>query len=408
MKKPLINSNKRFRLNAKTLFLTYSQIPQSITRLNILECLQIKAQAAVEYLVALENHEDGGLHAHVLLILNKRCNFKDPNCFDIPFEDKILHGNYQSTRDKKATIAYIVKSDKDYLTNMDIASFKGKLVSPEAYAVYQSKEVGISAALFEYKNKYPERSITKLVQLEKMLKVSERIDNEVIRSSNPIRFKDINFDKVDGANHILAWLKSEANRESLIVSGQSGMGKSLMAKAIMNELKIEAIRITNIQGLKRLKPGTKGIIADDVTTNKLGLTELIHLMDTREPSDTRILYQSIAKPANLTQIFTINDIKKVIPELVEAISRRILLVNLTEPIVNVTINNTTNNNITNNIENQYNTYATGSINNEFAKFTLPDKELTTKNEYTRNLDFEEHNKKVWKEITAKKPGPRPK
>jgi len=91
----------KFRLNAKKLYLTYSQIDSKITHTYILDFLKTKLIIG-EYLISLEHHEDGGLHAHVLLILTKRCNFVTSDCLDLSFQEKSYHGNYQTAKQVKA------------------------------------------------------------------------------------------------------------------------------------------------------------------------------------------------------------------------------------------------------------------------------------------------------------------
>jgi len=71
---------------AKGWFVTYPQC--EVTPKAVLEYLREK-HTVVEYVIAQENHEDGGHHIHAFIKLDKRVNFKN-TLFDIPGH----HGNY--------------------------------------------------------------------------------------------------------------------------------------------------------------------------------------------------------------------------------------------------------------------------------------------------------------------------
>jgi len=74
----------------------------------------------VEYVIAQEKHEDGGLHIHAFIKVDKRVNFKN-GIFDLPEH----HGNYQVAKSWRAVQKYITK-DGVYISNIDLESAKNK------------------------------------------------------------------------------------------------------------------------------------------------------------------------------------------------------------------------------------------------------------------------------------------
>lgn len=358
--------NKQFRLSAKKLYLTYSQINKNVTHEDILNFLSKKLSIG-EHLIVLENHQDGGLHAHVLLVLKKRCNFITPNCLDLEYEKETFHGNYQTAKQINSLIRYLIKEDTNYLTNMkfNFEIYEDRIIEPEEYALHQSKKIGIAQALVDYKNKYPERAIRNINSLEKNIQKTLELDNKVKKLKNDITLEDFDFTKIERGCEFKDWLDSEIKR-SLIISGKSGTGKSLLAKTIMKFLKIPHLRATHYEGLKHLEDDHKGFLLDDAKLNHLDEPSLINLFDTQDRNDLRLLHQTKSKKEHLVQIFTINEVKDLIKKLIPAISRRILVLDVQKPIIN--------------IEN-------ATVNNNY---------------YLNNIKIDKGNRDIWERLTGEK------
>lgn len=332
-----MKNEKNFRLSSKKIFLTYSQIDKNIKHQDILECLTKKLVIG-EYLVALESHQDGGLHAHVLLLLKKRCDIRNVNFLDLEYNGFAFHGNYQSAKQIKALISYIIKEDMNYITNMGFLVHENRLIEPEEHALHESKRIGIDQALKNYKDKYPDRAVNKLTALRNTIKTSQDIDNKVNKTLDDLTLEDFDLNKLDRSEEFKEWLNSTIKR-TLLISGKTGTGKSLLAKAIMKELKINFLRATNYEGLKNLEDNHQGFILDDAKLSHLDEPSLINLVDTKDRNDLRLLHQVKSKKEGLVQIFTINEVKDIVRNLIPAISRRMLVLDVQQPIINITINN---------------------------------------------------------------------
>lgn len=130
-KKP---KNDKFRLSAKSLFLTYPRTGGN--REELLKHLQTVLQVweIENYIVAKEHHKDDDVgapdlkdvgsehlaytneHFHAYIDLKKKCNIVNPNLLDWNGH----HGNYVSTRCRYAAIEYCTKEDKEYLVNPEL------------------------------------------------------------------------------------------------------------------------------------------------------------------------------------------------------------------------------------------------------------------------------------------------
>lgn len=107
--KKKIQTNKymiKFRISAKKLFLTYSQVNKQLTALHILEQLQSKKNLKnFQYGISKEYHKDEGTHFHVIIIQNKKGNIRNPKALDIQYQEQAFHGNYTPVKSLRHAIA---------------------------------------------------------------------------------------------------------------------------------------------------------------------------------------------------------------------------------------------------------------------------------------------------------------
>lgn len=112
----------KFRLDAKYFFLTYPRC--TATRERTLEVVleRLKNCQVTNYVVAIEQHEDGTPHLHCLIALATRKHIASANYFD--FDG--FHPNIQKARDRKKVYAYVTKADGECLNTFDEASLNIK------------------------------------------------------------------------------------------------------------------------------------------------------------------------------------------------------------------------------------------------------------------------------------------
>lgn len=100
---------KPFRISARRLYLTYSQVPKEMSYEDLLESLN-KVVVFKNYLVAKESHATEGFHFHVLLVANSKFDIRNENYLNVEYNGKTYHGNYQkSSRTFKNCVEYICK-----------------------------------------------------------------------------------------------------------------------------------------------------------------------------------------------------------------------------------------------------------------------------------------------------------
>lgn len=121
-------SSGKFRINAKSFFLTYPQCNESKEALKDFLC----SIRPVEYLlVGQETHEDGGLHLHCLVTFKKKLNVKSESFFDL----NNFHPNIQAPRNIPATKNYIRKEDESPL---EISSITDQMEDEDLYQLARS------------------------------------------------------------------------------------------------------------------------------------------------------------------------------------------------------------------------------------------------------------------------------
>lgn len=107
---------RRFRLNAKNIFLTYPHCP--LTKERALEQLLVVSLPSNKKFirVARELHEDGSPHLHILVQLEGRAQVTNPRLFDLRScsSSLVFHPNIQCAKSSSDVKAYIEKGG-DYV-----------------------------------------------------------------------------------------------------------------------------------------------------------------------------------------------------------------------------------------------------------------------------------------------------
>jgi hypothetical protein len=311
-----------------------------------------------EYLISKEFHKVKGIHIHVFLVLNKRCDIKNCNYLNLIANDtddvndqgnlKEYHGNFQTGINKAALITYILKKDvndvtgneKEYISNMKFDTFNGEFVEPEVFVYHESKRLGIQLALKNYQERYPERAVKKLSNLLHNLETAERIRESVNEdcSSNTTDLSHFNLELLEDRGMLVKWINA-VDKKTLILFGPKSTGKSFLGKTLMKKFAPNHLRISHYEGLKRLNAKHQGILIDDAKLSDLPIPNMISLLDTLDKNDLRILNNSKTKKEKLIQIITINNPNDIFPKLPGQLSKRVLLVHVPTSIVNINITN---------------------------------------------------------------------
>lgn len=338
---------KAFRLSAKRLFLTYSQVPSEATKEELLVELQQNISFD-HYVISKEPHKDGGAHFHAILQARTKFNIRQAQTLDVKLglNKDNFHGNYQKVRNYGQAIEYVCK-DGDYITSVtDIKDGKLKSFQVLAHELYEAH--GREAALrliFEEDLKRTFGS-AKLIEIDKLFKLLDEVYGKQPKTvTSPYELSEFR-----RGPQLLTWEEAK-HKLTLMLIGKTGTGKTAWLMAFMAKHKLKPLQITHKQGLKDLAPEHTAIIANDYSFKEDANDpeQVLALFETQQPTQMRILYQCITKPSGLVQVFTCNreGIRTIVPMLnEERFLRRIEVVHIADdfiidksPTVNIQINN---------------------------------------------------------------------
>lgn len=173
-----------FRFRAKRVILTYSQIPEQFTKLELLNFFR-RFGGIVKYIIAEETHEDGGRHIHAFFWMEHQFDTVNPRFFDL-FE---VHPHFQSVRQKGDPTdyyKYVTKEDKDPLTNLRKEDFQYPY---EKYLEFQTEEEVIIELLKKQTSEKSPQFISLIRRLVKLQK-SSGSSMPIVCKHNPQYFID--------------------------------------------------------------------------------------------------------------------------------------------------------------------------------------------------------------------------
>ena len=115
-----------FRISARKLFLTYSQVPEAMTHEDVLEELKQVVDFG-DYAIGREKHAisqavdqvegQDQYHYHVLLIATSKFNIRAATFLDLRYKEVTLHGKYEAVKSFEKCIEYVCKN-RNYQTNI--------------------------------------------------------------------------------------------------------------------------------------------------------------------------------------------------------------------------------------------------------------------------------------------------
>jgi hypothetical protein len=120
----------QFRLSAKRVYLTYSQVG-NLTKEVCLDMLT-KKFLLEGYLLGQELHLDGNVHIHVLLFFPKKLDIKSNRSFDLFFEGNVLHPHIKSIYSENLSqlVSYCTKGKNFISHNLPVFESASLLESP--------------------------------------------------------------------------------------------------------------------------------------------------------------------------------------------------------------------------------------------------------------------------------------
>ena len=306
---------KPFRLYSKKLFLTYSQM--SLQKEYVLEQLYAIIEKKTgfpfqkvvkEYIVARETHTDGNYHIHVYLNLNYRLNFSSPTELDFyeKLENRVIHGNYQSVKNRTELIKYLTKEDDYFIHPSDLNSNitqKRETLLDMLYKI--AKTEGLESAMKLLEQFSPTLIPTKYISIKKNLQAY--LKDKENRLETRFNYDSFNFPK-----EFTDWYNNEKDTKTLILNGKSGTGKTESLIPFLTSKGLNPILIKDLNRLRYLKSTNKAISLDDVDLSYLSTEALITLLDKTRDSEVRVLYDIVKITRDVIKTMTTNHLDKII------------------------------------------------------------------------------------------------
>jgi len=348
---------EKFRIAAKKLLLTYSQVDPQMSALHVLEQLQSNTYLhQFKYVIAKEHHQDGNTHFHVIIIQEQKVDIKNPNALDIQFQQQNLHGNYVSVKSLTHAISYVCKNNQ-YITNLDNLK-DGQLLSAKQFIISQVKEKGIEQALIEHYQRDPEKAIAgiSISALKKQFYDIQKIQSTLQQDQIHTPFTLQNFNI---STQLKAWMDNP--NKTFIIVGNSGIGKTQFCKAFAKHKNLKTLLVNHKEDFRRLNDSFQCIIIDDANLQEFEETQLLSIIESQTGKSIRVLYDNVIKKANIVQMIAMNkkEFKSIAYSLQQPrFARRIFVLKPKQPfMINVNINIVNNNiNIYNQVHDQKQTF----------------------------------------------------
>ena len=342
-----------FCLQSKELFLTYPQVPATLTKEQVLNQLRGKLKV-VGYIVKEKLHLDGGKHFHVYLRLSTRCKILSPTRLDLNADGVTCHGNYQAARSVDNVREYCLKDGEgsSYITNLELDS-SGNEVSLETKLLRMLKEVGLTATLDYFYTNHEDMVFKKLSSYVRTLTMANKILKSKTKSVASYPSSDyVYHPEIDG-------YIADPNppKHTLYVSGGSNLAKTsaIMAKAV--EYGENFLFMRHLDQLKKYNPEFHTILIFDDIRLPRDHDSLISLFDVEEDTCVNVKFDAIMIPKGTRRIQISNMalmdmLAKRNLQDDQAIIRRVQEVKLTKSLRKITIENTNTTKVT--VEHNYN------------------------------------------------------
>ena len=228
------------------------------------------------------------------------CTFKDPHTLDI----LDIHGNYQAAKNIKKSIIYICKENNILAEGIDVSAFVKKNIE-QVFEELQYLNTMREKLVFLFERGFNPSAIINNGSLELKSYILDNFD-KVNRLYNIFQVTvnqkvSIPLDQIKKIpEEVLEWNK---NKETLILAGPTGIGKTTLAKALLPT----GLLVRHLDKLKELSTLNNGFIIDDVDLkNKLSREETINLFDLDHDTQVNVKHSFVNIPAGTPRIVTTN------------------------------------------------------------------------------------------------------
>ena len=228
--KPKQRNKPEFRICAKKLMLTYSQVPEEMSPDEVIAQLNKKIYFT-QHGVGIEYHQDGDQHFHALLLSEKKIDICSVSMFDVEFEGKTYKCHVEGVRNLSAAIRYVCKKGA-YITDIKNL-YHGRLLTKNDLLRKISDTEGVDAALDFYEKNYPKEAMGRLslLNVERFLRRRVELRRRSVWSTTESMSTTFKVEDFKELAKIKKWVDSDYRR-TLILVGPAGCEKTQFVKAL--------------------------------------------------------------------------------------------------------------------------------------------------------------------------------
>lgn len=272
-----------FRIRTNKLFLTYAQC--ELSKEEVLEWFQ-KNFEVKGYIVARESHALEGHHLHVYIETMSRVDIKNPRRCDIKDHHPKIEAVKSATR-----VQQYCKKDGEFLTNLKF--------NVEERARELAKTGDVKGAMRLIVEELPQE-IKFLKNWEDGFRRTARLYKKVGANTKKKRYT---LDDFEVPKEVETWRTQQKDQRVLVMSGDSGSGKTQLAKALFEN----PLVVRHIDKLKQFDEFEHdGIIFDDMSFTHYPREPLISMLDLEEDSDINVKCSMVTIPAGVPRVITTN------------------------------------------------------------------------------------------------------
>lgn len=294
------STRRNYRANRSQFFLTYSRCP--LDKEYLLDALRNIGEVQ-SYVIAREQHQDGGTHLHAFVRFRDKKNFRDARWADVVDEDGVVYhpNDGGAVRSHKAVLKYVQK-DGDFISSGDLDLFDPYTEAILSETVRQGMEI--------IQKKKPRDFVLYQENIERTLKKLKRTV-----------YKPVTYPLCD---YVVDPLEFEG--KAILVHGPTDIGKTKFCRAHFEN----PLVISHIDQLKKYEAGVHdGLIFDDMSFTHWPPEAVIHLLDMEEEREIHCRYANAVMPAGVPRVFTHNypnpfyNLDTTMPAQRDAIERRL-------------------------------------------------------------------------------------
>lgn len=234
-------ASPRFRIQAKSIFLTYPQCTRSKEEVHQLIWEHYGSQLEFS-IVAREMHKSGDPHLHAVLAFKEKQTFCGEACFDFLAN---MHGNYQAARNLRQVVRYVTKSGDFIERGVSVSDFlEAATAKKSTKATIMALKIREGATMRQLDELDPGFVLTKKKYIESYVSMVEVWREKPVEPWTPIALRELRDVLVaqgvpsTDLLRLAGWLNKnlgmprKLRQKQLLLSSPPGFGKTTMKEML--------------------------------------------------------------------------------------------------------------------------------------------------------------------------------